>query len=90
VYDGDALSPYRFAWLDLSTAADEALSFARAEPASARQLLGPLTLGSRRREVWEREIAFLRDSGVPADFLPGTDEVDRLLGAGSGISLPSA
>ena len=79
MYDGDPPSPYRSAWLDLNTAAEEALAYARAEAASARQLLGLLTLGSRRREVWDREIAFLQDSGVPADFLPDAAELERRL-----------
>jgi hypothetical protein len=39
-------------------------------------------MGSRRREVWEREIVFLQDNGVPAGFLPDAAELDRLLGAG--------
>ena len=35
----------------------------------ARQLLRLFTMGSHRRAVWEREIAFLKDTGVPAGFL---------------------
>jgi hypothetical protein len=39
-------------------------------------------MGSRHREVREREIAFLQDNGVPAGFLLDADELDRLVGSG--------
>ncbi len=48
----------------------------------ARQLLALLTMGSHRREVHEREIAFLQDNGVPAGFLPDAAELDRLFPVG--------
>jgi hypothetical protein len=75
VYAGDPLAPHGTAWPDLRAAA--ALDQARTDPDAARQLLGLLTLGSRRREVHEREIAFLHDNGVPAGFLPDAAELDR-------------
>ncbi|WP_430782323.1 TniQ family protein [Actinoplanes sp. G11-F43] len=78
-YAGDPLAPHGTAWPDLTAAAEAALDEARTVPGGARQLLGLLTMGSRRRDVWEREIAFLQDNGVPAEFLPGTAELDRVL-----------
>ena len=79
-YAGDPLAPHGTAWRDLNAAAEVALNEARTVPVGARQLLGLLTMGSRRREIWEREIAFLRDNGVPAGFLPDAAELDRVLG----------
>lgn len=37
-------------------------------------------MGSRSRELHEREIGFLRRHGVPADFLPDAAELDRQFG----------
>jgi hypothetical protein len=85
-YAGDPLSPPGTAWPDLTAAAEAALDQARTEPDGARQLLRLLTMGSRRREVWERDIAFLQDNGVPADFLPGAAELDRLFAAGQPVT----
>ncbi|MEW2386314.1 TniQ family protein [Micromonospora sp. NPDC047707] len=85
-HDGDPPSPYRSVWLGLNAAVQEALDHARAELASARQLLGLLTMGSRRREVWEREVIFLQDNGVPTDFLPGAAELDRLFPCGQPVT----
>jgi hypothetical protein len=64
VYAGDPLAPHGTAWPDLTGAAEAALDQARTDPDGARQLLGLLTLGNRRREVHEREITFLQDNGV--------------------------
>ena len=79
VYDGDSPSPFRTVWLDVAAAAQEALDQARTDPVGARRLLAMVTMGSRSREVHEREIAFLQRHGVPAGFLPDADELDRLL-----------
>ena len=81
-YTGDPLALHGGVWPDLTAAAEAALDQARAEPGGARQLLGLFKMGSRRLEVWEREITFLKDNGVPASFLPDADELDRLVGAG--------
>jgi hypothetical protein len=76
-YAGDPPPPGT-AWPDLTAAAEAALDQARTEPDGARQFLGLLAVGSRRREVWEREISFLENNGVPAGFLPDAAELDRL------------
>jgi hypothetical protein len=81
-YAGDPLAPHSTAWPDLTVAAEAALDQARTETDAARPLLGLLTMGSRRRDAWEREIAFLQDNGVPAGFLPDAAELERLMGAG--------
>jgi hypothetical protein len=78
VYDGDPPSPYRTVWIDPNNAARYALDLARTKPNAARQLLSLITMGRRSRELHEREIAFLRRHGVPANFLPDTAELDRL------------
>jgi TniQ len=78
VYEGDPPSPFRTAWIDFAAAAQEALDQARTDPDGARRLLALLTMSSRTREAQEREIGFLRDNGVPAGFLPGAAELDRL------------
>lgn len=82
VYDGDRPSPFGTAWPDLTAAADAALDQARTESNGARQLLGLLTMGSHRRETWERQITFLKDVGVPAGFLPDGAELDLQFPAG--------
>jgi hypothetical protein len=78
VYDGDSPSPFRTVWVDVAAAAQEALDQARTDPVGARGFLALVTMGSRSREVHEREIAFLQRHGVPAGFLPDADELDRL------------
>jgi hypothetical protein len=78
VYEADPPSPFRTAWIDFAAAAQEALDQARTHPDGARRLLALLTMSSRTREAQEREIGFLRDNGVPAGFLPGAAELDRL------------
>lgn len=82
-YAGDPLAPHGTAWPDLTAAAEAALNKTQTVPGGARQFLGLLTMVSRRREVWEREIAFLQDNGVPPGFLPDAVELDEVLGTSS-------
>lgn len=82
MYHGDRPSPSGTAWPDLTGAAETALDQARTESNGARQLLGLLTMGSHRRETWERQITFLKDVGVPAGFLPDGAELDLQFPAG--------
>ncbi|MFE2738683.1 hypothetical protein [Streptomyces sp. NPDC059349] len=78
VYDGDEPSPYRNAWQDAMTAMEAALTSARTDPASARQLLGLLTGGCRTLVSFEQERSYLSGAGVPAEFLPTARELGRL------------
>lgn len=78
VYDGDSPSPFRTVWLNVAAAAQEALDQARADPVGARRFLALVAMGSRSREVHEREIAFLQRHGVSAGFLPDAAELDQL------------
>lgn len=78
VYDGEKPSPYRNAWQDAMNAMDEALTSARTDPASARQLLGLLTGGCRTLDGFEQERSYLSGAGVPAEFLPTARELGRL------------
>ncbi|MGW5249216.1 TniQ family protein [Streptomyces sp. NPDC004129] len=78
VYDGDEPSPHRNAWQDFTTAFEEALTAARTDPPTARQLLTLLTIGCRTLDHFERERACLHEEGVPAEFLPSAGELGRL------------
>jgi hypothetical protein len=78
VHDGDEPSPYRHAWKDAMTAMEAALTSARTDPASARQLLGLLTGGCRTLDSFEQERSYLSGVGVPAEFLPTARELGRL------------
>lgn len=77
VYHSDKPSPYRNAWQDAMTAMEEALTLARTDPATARQLLGLLTGGCRTLDGFERERSYLYGNGVPAEFLPSARELGR-------------
>ncbi|MFB6985269.1 TniQ family protein [Streptomyces sp. NPDC056178] len=77
VYDGDEPSPYGNAWQDFMTAFEEALTTARIDAPTARQLLALLTIGCRTLDHFERERASLHEEGVPAEFLPSAGELGR-------------
>lgn len=78
VYDGDEPSPLQRAWQDAMDSWEEALTQARTDPATARQLLGLLTGGCRTLDGFEKERASLYDLGIPANFLPSARELGRL------------
>ncbi|MET9078214.1 hypothetical protein ABZX95_40170 [Streptomyces sp. NPDC004232] len=78
VYDGDEPSPHRNAGQDFTAAFEEALTMARTDPPTARQLLALLTIGCRTLDHFERERACLHEDGVPAEFLPSAGELGRL------------
>lgn len=78
VYDGDEPSPLQRAWQDAMAAWEEALTQARTDPATARQLLGLLAGGCRTLDGFEKERASLYDLGIPAEFLPSARELGRL------------
>ncbi|MDA5284450.1 hypothetical protein [Streptomyces sp. Isolate_45] len=77
VYDGDRPSPYRNAWQDAMTAMEEALTLARIDQDTARQLLTLLTAGCRTLDRFEQERSYLFGAGIPAAFLPGARELGR-------------
>ncbi|GAA3820290.1 P-loop NTPase family protein [Streptomyces chiangmaiensis] len=77
VYDGFESSPYRTTWQDAMTALEEALTLARNDPATARQLLGLLAGGCRTLVAFEQERSYLYGAGVPAAFLPSAHELGR-------------
>ncbi|WP_067603689.1 TniQ family protein [Nocardiopsis listeri] len=77
VYDGDRPSPHRTAWQEAVTELEAALTLARTDRDTARQLLALLTLGCRTLDRFEQERAYLFGAGVPAEFLPGAWELGR-------------
>lgn len=77
VYDGDRPSPYRNAWQDAMTAMEEALTLARTDQDTARQLLALLTGGCRTLDRFEQERSYLFGAGIPPAFLPGARELGR-------------
>lgn len=78
LYDGDEPSPHRNARQDFMTAYEEALTMARSDPPTARQLLALLTIGCHTFDQFEKERVSLCEVGVPAEFLPGAREPGRL------------
>jgi hypothetical protein len=56
---------------------EAALTLARTDRGTARQLLVVLTLGCHTRDRFEQERAFLFGAGVPAEFLPSARELGR-------------
>ncbi|MFJ9713373.1 TniQ family protein [Streptomyces sp. NPDC101234] len=78
VYDGDEPAPFQHAWRDAMAAWEEALTQARTDPDTARQLLGMLTGGCRTLNDYEKQRASLYGEGIPAAFLPGARELGRL------------
>ncbi|MEV8479387.1 TniQ family protein [Streptomyces sp. NPDC051173] len=77
VYDGDEPSPFRNAWQAAMAAWEEALTQARTDPVTARQLLGMLTGGCRTLAAFEQERSSLCGEGIPAGFLPSARELGR-------------
>lgn len=74
---GDRPSPYRNAWQDAMTAMEEALTLARTDQDTARQLLTLLTAGCHTLDGFEQERSYLFGAGIPAAFLPGARELAR-------------
>ncbi|MFC5200146.1 TniQ family protein [Streptomyces kaempferi] len=77
IYDRDRPAPHRGSWQEVMAEMDAALTLARTDRDSARQLLILLTLGCRTLDWFEEERAFLFGVGVPAEFLPGAHDLGR-------------
>lgn len=72
VYEGDRPP------LNFNAMMEEVIAEARSDRATARQLLTVLTFGCRSLLVFEDQRAYLLSLGVPADFIPGAQELGRL------------
>lgn len=78
VYDGDQPSPHRNAWQEAMAEMEAAITQARTDRDTARQLLALLTIGCRTLDRFEDERAYLFGIGIPAEFLPSARELGRI------------
>jgi len=75
VYDGDqpsphGPSPHHNAWQEAMAEVEAAITLARTDRDTARQLLALLTIGCRTLDRFEEERAYLFDIGIPATSFP--------------------
>jgi hypothetical protein len=77
VYDGDRPDPIRTAWQEAMTQMEVAITMARMDRHTARQLLALLTFGCRTLARFEEQRAYLFGIGIPAEFLPSAREFGR-------------
>ncbi len=63
--------------LNFNAMMDEVIAEARRDRAAARQLMNVLTFGCRSIIQFDEQRAYLVGLGVPADFIPGAQELGR-------------
>jgi hypothetical protein len=77
VYGGDQPALHVNAWQEAMAQVETAITLARTDRDTARQLLALLTIGCRTRNRFEDERAYLFGIGIPAGFLPSAHELGR-------------
>jgi hypothetical protein len=75
IYDGDRLAPCQSAWQEAMAEVETAITLARTDRDTARQLLALLAIGCRTLDRFEEQRAYLFGIGIPAEFLPGAHEL---------------
>jgi hypothetical protein len=77
VYDGGQPSQHASAWQEAIAEVNAAITLARTDRDTARQLLALLTIGCPTLDRFEEERAYLFGIGIPAGFLPSARELGR-------------